>query len=215
MARVFVLGATGATGSRLVQKLTARGDHTLALHRAPRQAAQLSAVGATPVLGDLTDLKASALAGHLHGCDAVVFTAGAPDQGPQAADAVDGRGLAIAADAALEAGVQRFVHLSAFPDAWRGGGMGADFEHYMKVKRQADVHLAATSLDWVIIRPGTLTNRPGTGAVRLGPAIEFGDVPRDDVAAVLAEVVHQPGISRTILELTGGPVPVPEAVAHA
>ncbi|MEU6511223.1 NAD(P)H-binding protein [Streptomyces sp. NPDC046942] len=215
MAHVFVLGATGGVGSRVVHQLVARGDKTLALHRAPRQAAQLTAVGSTPVMGDLTTMEPSALASHMQGCDAVVFTAGAPDQGQAMADAVDGRGLATAADAALAAGVRRFLHISAFPDAWRDRGMGVDFEHYMRVKKQADVYLAATDLDWVIIRPGTLTSGPGTGRVRLGQAIDYGDVSRDDVAAVFAGLVHQPQINRVILELTRGTTPISEAVAHA
>ncbi|MEU6656809.1 NAD(P)H-binding protein [Streptomyces sp. NPDC046900] len=215
MARVFVLGATGGVGSRLIRRFAARGDDTVALHRRPSQAGQLAASGAMPVLGDLTKLDASTLAEQMRGCDAVVFAAGAPDQGPAAADTVDGTGLATAADAALAAGVPRFVHISAFPDAWRDRGMGADFEHYMKVKRRADVYLATTRLDWVIIRPGTLTNSPGTGTVRLGPAIDYDTVPRDDVAAVLAEAVHQPHLRRVILELTCGSTPVAQAVADA
>ncbi|MFJ9380938.1 NAD(P)H-binding protein [Streptomyces sp. NPDC101455] len=93
-----------------------------------------------------------------------------------AADAVDYRALTTA-DAAERAGVRRFLHISALPGAWRDRGMGPDFEHYMKVKRRADVYLAATGLDWVILRPGALTSHPGTGSVRLGPAIDYGDVP--------------------------------------
>ncbi|MFF9607240.1 NAD(P)H-binding protein [Streptomyces sp. NPDC014684] len=145
----------------------------------------------------------------------MVFTAGAPDQGPAAADAVDGRGLALAVDAALTAGVPRFVHLSAFPDAWRDQSLGADFEHYMKVKRRQDVYLTASGLDWVIIRPGTLTNTAGTGSVRMGAAVDYDDVSRDDVAATLAEAVHQPRLHRTILELTRGTTPIAQAVADA
>jgi uncharacterized protein YbjT (DUF2867 family) len=92
--------------------------------------------------------------------------------------------------------------------------MPPDFEHYMKVKRQADVHLAQTDLDWVILRPGTLTNEPGTGHVRLGPAIPYGEVPRDDVAAVLAELVHATRVRKVILELTRGQTPIPEALSR-
>lgn len=208
-------GATGGVGSRLLSQLTAQGDDPVALHRTPGQERRLAAAGATPVLSDLTTIDTTVLAGQMHGCDAVVFTAGAPDQGQAAADAVDGRGLATAVDAALAAHVRRFVHLSAFPDAWRGRQMGADFEHYTKVKRRQDVYLAATALDWVILRPGTLTDNPGAGTVRLGPALDHDDVPRDDAAAVLARAAHQPRLRRSILELTRGPVPITQAVAEA
>ena len=61
--------------------------------------------------------------------------------------------------------------------------MPPEFEHYLKVEWQADVHLAATNLEWVIVRPGTLTNAPGTGRVRLGLAIPYDEVSRDHLAA--------------------------------
>ncbi|MGW3981900.1 NAD(P)H-binding protein [Streptomyces mirabilis] len=64
----------------------------------------------------------------------------------------------------------------------------------------------------MIVRPGTLTNGPGTGRIRVGVAIPYGDVSRDDVAAVLTELVHQPQVNRIILELTEGEVPIREAL---
>jgi uncharacterized protein YbjT (DUF2867 family) len=148
----------------------------------------------------------------LKGADAVGFAAGAPDSGPRTADAVDGHGVVVGTAATAAAGVTRFLHICAFPDAWRDRRMPPEFERYMKVKRQADVHLAGTDLDWVILRPGTLTDSPGTGRVRLGPAIPYGEVPRDDVAAVLTELVHTPAVRRVILELTGGQKPIHEAL---
>ncbi len=212
MANVFIIGATGGIGSRLGAQLAARGDHPAGLHRQLDQARTLSNLGIRPVAGDLTSMSAQELAAQCAGIDAVVFAAGASDAGSSATDAVDGRGLVLAARAAELAGVRRFLHISAFPDAWRDQRMPPDFEHYMKVKRLADVHLAATKLDWVIVRPGTLSNRPGSGRVRAGLAIPYGDVARDDVASVLAELVHTPEIKRVILELTGGDIPIRAAL---
>ena len=137
-----------------------------------------------------------------------MFTAGASEAGTKAADAVDGHGVVVAAAAAAAAGIARFLLVSAFPDAWRDRRMPPEFEHYMRVKRQADVHLASTDLDWVILRPGTLTNKPGTGRVSLGVAVSYGEVPRDDVAAVLTELVHASQVRRVILELTSGPTSI-------
>jgi uncharacterized protein YbjT (DUF2867 family) len=212
MSTVVVLGATGGVGSRVAARLVQRGDRVIGLHRRPEQARALLDHRIEAVMGDLTSITPAALASKLQGADAVVFTAGAPDAGTEAADAVDGRGVEIAVTAARAAGVQRFLLVSAFPDAWRDRRMPEEFEHYMKVKRQADVHLAESPLDWVILRPGTLTNGPGTGHVRLGPVIPYGEVSRDDVAAVFAELVHAPTVRRSVLELTRGAVPVSEAV---
>ncbi|MFC9056712.1 NAD(P)H-binding protein [Streptomyces sp. NPDC057074] len=124
MTRLCVIGATGGVGNRLIHQLVARSDDVLALHRSPGQARMLAAVGVRPVQGDLTQLDTAQPAGRLRGCDTVVFTAGAPDPGPAAADAVDGRGHALALNAVLVAGVPHFVHLSAFPDAWRDQNLG-------------------------------------------------------------------------------------------
>jgi uncharacterized protein YbjT (DUF2867 family) len=127
-------------------------------------------------------------------------------------DAVDGLGVTKASDAAVNAGVRRFLLVSAFPDAWREKRMPEEFEHYMFVKRQADVYLSHTELDWVILRPGTLLNELGTGHVRTGFAIPYGEVSRDDVAATLVQLVEKPAVNRVIIELTAGEISVAEAV---
>ena len=64
------------------------------------------------------------------------------------------------------------------------------------------------------MRPGTLLDTPGTGRVAAGPAVEYGDVPRDDVAAFLDAALAEPALTRTIVELTTGDVPVADAVAR-
>jgi uncharacterized protein YbjT (DUF2867 family) len=80
------------------------------------------------------------------------------------------------------------------------------------VKKQAEVALTQTDLDWVILRPSTLTDEPGVGTVSLGPAQLHTEVRRDDVASTIAELLHAPAIRRTILELTGGTTPIERAV---
>jgi uncharacterized protein YbjT (DUF2867 family) len=212
MARVFVIGATGGVGARVAGQLAERGDDPIGLYRHPEQVRALHAAGVEPIRGDLTTIGIEELALRLGGVDAVVFTAGAPEGGTREMDLVDGHGVVLATAAAAVAGVRRFLHVSAFPDAWRDRRMPAEFEHYMKVKRQADVHVAGTELDWAIVRPGTLTNAPATGRVRLGLAIPYGEVPRGDGAGVLVELVHRPDVSRMILELTSGATPIQEAV---
>lgn len=97
----------------------------------------------------------------------MAFTAGSNGEDDEQTDQIDPMGVVHSANAALAAGVRRNLLVSAFPDAWRDRDMPPDFEHYMYVKRQADVHLSHTDLDWFIVRPGTLTNKSGTGAVRV------------------------------------------------
>ena len=212
--KVFQIGAAGGVGSRLTQLLTARGDSVTGMHRGPAQGETVRAAGGTPVIGDLIADPVDDLARKMRGHDAVVFSAGAHGTGMDKTTLIDGEGLRKSAAAAALAGVSRFVLVSVFPDALRGGAGSEGFEHYIKVKKTADVHLARTGLDWLIVRPGTLLDSPGRGLVTAGPAVEYGDVHRDDVAAFLDAALHAPALSRVIVELTSGDTPVADAVTR-
>ena len=212
--RVFSIGAAGGVGRRLVALLHAQGHAVTGMHRAGGQEAVIRDAGGTPVAGDLVADSAAVLAGRLAGHDAVVFSAGAHGTGADRTTAIDGDGLRKAVAAATTAGVRRFVLVSVFLDAGRDQPRSEGFEHYVRVKRAADVELAASGLDWLVVRPGTLRDDPGTGLVSAGPAIAYGDVPRDDVAAFLAAALFEPGLDRTVVELTAGDVPVADAVAR-
>lgn len=212
--KVFQIGAAGGVGRRLARLLTARGEQVTGMHRDPAQAETVRAAGAAPLAGDLVEDSVDELARKIGGHDAVVFSAGAHGTGPDKTTAIDGKGLEKAADAAARAGVSRFVLVSVFPEAGRDHETTEGFEHYMKVKKTADVYLTHTGLDWLIVRPGTLLDEPGTGHVTAGLAIEYGDVPRDDVAAFIDAALHEPALNRVIVELTTGPTPVVDAVAR-
>lgn len=213
MSNVFIIGATGNVGRRLIKQLAERGHQPLALHRKAEQSDELKAAGATPVKGDLVETDSKRLAELMQGSDAVVFTAGAGGKGgQQMTNAIDGEGLKLAVDAAQQAAVKRFLLVSAFPEAGRGKAISEGFENYMAVKKQADIYLVASDLDWVILRPGTLLDDKGTGKVTADLAIPYGEVSRDDVAATLAEIIDRPNISRMIIELTEGDKPISEAL---
>lgn len=87
-------------------------------------------------------------------------------RGQEMTNAVDGEGLKKSVAAALSAGVSRFLLVSAFPESARGETTSESFENYMRVKKMADVELAQSELDWVILRPGALQDKTGTGYVR-------------------------------------------------
>lgn len=214
MSKVFIVGAAGKVGRHLVKQLVDNHHPVRALHRRAEQGAELDALGAAPVTGDLTTLDVDTLAGKMAGSDVVIFTAGAGGAGVEVTNAIDGRGLELAVDAARQAGVRRFLLVSAFPEAGRNKAMGEGFENYMAVKKRADVYLVASGLDWVIVRPGTLTDAAGTGRVTAGPAIAYGDIPRADVAATLVALVEHPELQHAIIELTEGDQPVDEAIVQ-
>lgn len=212
MSKVFIIGAAGKVGRRLVKKLIGRGHEVIALHRNPGQGSELADLGAKPIEGNLLKLDSGQMAQLMSSSDAVVFTAGAGGAGMELTNAIDGRGLELAVAATVQAGVRRFILVSAFPDALRGSPVSEGFENYIAVKKRADAHLVGTGLDWVIVRPGTLLDDTGTGKIRADVAIPYGEVSRDDVAATLAELIDQPKVNRVIIELTQGDTPVSDAV---
>lgn len=209
---VFIIGATGGVGRRLRKDLVNAGHSVVGVHRSDNQVDDLELDGVKPVKIDLMNTSSERLAEAMAGCDVVIFSAGAAGAGIEQTDGIDGRGAKFTAEAARLAGISRFLLVSAFPEAGRAKSISPTFEHYMQVKKQADVMLVATDLDWVILRPGTLTHEPGTGKVRTGLAIPYGTVSRADVAGVLHALVEHPEVKRVIIELTGGEQPIAEAV---
>lgn len=213
MANVFIVGAAGNVGSRLVNKLVNGSHHVVAMHRKENQQEELEKRGARTCLLSLTETSVAELASAMKGCDTAVFTAGAGGASEELTNKVDGEGLEKSVDAAIAAGIKRFILVSVFPDAGRGSKISETFENYMRVKREADVYLTTSDLQWVILRPGTLTIEEGTGNVTAGYAIEYGDASRDNVAGALCAIVDNKEMSHKIIELTDGNTPIERAIA--
>jgi uncharacterized protein YbjT (DUF2867 family) len=208
---VLVAGGHGKIALRLLRLLAADGHRARGLIRKPEQAADLAAVGAVAVLGDL-EADAS-LAEYLQGADVVVFAAGAgPGSGPERKRTVDLGGAVKLADAALAVGVRRYVMISSI-GADRPQVASGAMRPYLDAKAEADEYLMASGLEYTIVRPGSLTDDPGTGRVQLSRELGGrGDVPRDDVAAVIAQVLDAPNTIGVTFEVFSGDHLVAEAV---
>ncbi|MFD0163514.1 SDR family oxidoreductase [Streptomyces decoyicus] len=213
--RIVIAGGHGQIALRLERLLAGRGDEVAGIIRRPEQAGDLLAAGAEPVVCDLESASVEDVARHMEGVDAAVFAAGAgPGSGIERKDTVDRGATALFADAAEAAGVRRFLVVSSM-GADREPPEGTDpvFAAYLRAKGAADADVRARAgLDWTILRPGRLTDDPGTDLVTLADATGRSEVPRDDVAAVLAALLDEPGTIGRTLELVGGEVPVKEAV---
>ncbi|KWX01392.1 NAD-dependent epimerase/dehydratase [Carbonactinospora thermoautotrophica] len=213
--RVVIAGGHGQVALRLERLLAARGDEVAGLIRNPDHAGDLRAAGAEPVVCDLEAASVEEVAGHVSGADAVVFAAGAgPGSGAARKETVDRAAAVLLADAAERAGVRRYLMVSSMgADAPPPEGTDEVFAAYLRAKAAADADLRRRDLDWTILRPGWLTNDPGTGRVRLAPKVEPGAVPRDDVAATLMALLDTPASAGLVLELVAGDTPIAEAVA--
>jgi uncharacterized protein YbjT (DUF2867 family) len=208
---VVVAGGHGQVGIRLLGLLAERGHRARGLIRNPDHATDLQAVGAEPVLCDIEALDD--IAGPCEGADAVVFAAGAgPGSGAERKRTVDYEGAVKLIDAARTNGIDRYVMVSAIrvdrPDDWP-----EEMRPYYEAKRDADAALVESGLTWTIVRPGSLTNDAGTGRVEAGSRLEGGDIPRDDVAAVVLATLEAANTHGKAFDVVSGDDPVEDAVA--
>jgi nucleoside-diphosphate-sugar epimerase len=215
--RIVIAGAHGQVARRLGRLLSARGDSVVGVVRNPDHRADLASDGVEPVVLDLESASVDDVAAVVSGADAVVFAAGAgPGSGVDRKDTVDRAAAVLLADAAERAGVGRYLLVSSMGvDRVAGGatpdGVDEVFTAYLRAKLAAEEDLLArTGLRTTVLRPGGLTDDPGTGRVTLARHVDPGRVPRDDVAAVLLALLDSgPG---GVLELVSGPTPIAEAV---
>ncbi|MBA2808283.1 SDR family oxidoreductase [Streptomyces sp. KM273126] len=211
--RIVIAGGHGQIALRLERLLAGRGDEVAGIIRRREQGEDLRTVGAEPVLCDLESATVEQVAAHLQGADAAVFAAGAgPGSGAARKDTVDRGAAVLFADAAVRTGVRRYIVVSSMgADANHPGG--EVFDAYLRAKGKADEYVRGQSaLDWTILRPGALTNDAGSGLVRLEASTGRGSITRDDVAAVLAELVDTSATAGLTLELISGSTPVSVAV---
>ncbi len=212
---VVIAGGHGKIARRLTRLLVADGEQVRGLIRNPDHAADLRADGAEPAVCDIEHASVVELAHAIAGADAVVFAAGAgPGSGPERKWTVDRDGAIKLLEAARGARVERYLMVSSIgaedpPD-------GDDvFGVYLRAKAQADAALMAGDRTWTILRPVHLTNDEGTGQVEIDGEPLHGEVPRDDVAAVLHAVLHEPESARRILYVSAGDEPVDVALRRA
>ena len=209
---VVTAGGHGKVGRRLARLLLARGDRVRGLIRNPDHAADLRADGSEPVLCDLEGASVGEIESAIARADAVVFAAGAgAGSGAERKLTIDRDGAIKLLEAARAADVERYVMVSSIgaedpPD-------GDDvFSVYLRAKAEADRALAESDRAWTILRPGVLTDESGTGRVRIDPRPVRGEISRDDVAAVLAALLHEPRSVGAVLYALAGERTIDEAV---
>jgi uncharacterized protein YbjT (DUF2867 family) len=171
--------------------------------------------GAEPIVCDLEHASDEEIAAALHGADAVVFAAGAgPGSGAARKLTVDRDGAVRLLAAARAAEVPRFLIVSSVGAESPPEGDDV-FSVYLRAKAEADAAVRESDRAWTVVRPGGLTDDPGTGRVRIDTQPFRGTVSRDDVAAVLAAVLAEPRAAGATLYVNGGDVGVDEALAGA
>lgn len=212
---VAIAGAHGQIALRLTRLLAGDGNRVTGLIRNPDHAAEVSLAGASPVVCDLEKASVDEIASAVDGVDAVVFAAGAgPGSGADRKLTVDRDGAIKLLRAATNIGAGRYLMVSGSGVENPPAGDGV-FEIYMRAKAEADAAVASSDLQWTILRPGGLTDDPGTGHVLIDRAPFSGQVPRDDVATVLARLLRDARSARQILYLSSGDRAIDQALNEA
>jgi uncharacterized protein YbjT (DUF2867 family) len=211
---VAVAGGHGKIALRLLRLLTERGDRARGLIRNLDHAQDLQEVGAAPVGADLENLDPDAIARSIAGVDAVVFAAGAgPGSGPARKRTVDYGGAVKLIEAAKMNGITRYLMVSAM-GVRDPAARGEEMRPYYEAKLEADQALADSGLDYTIVRPGRLTNDPGTGRIEATEHLDrVGEIPRDDVAATLLACLDDDATIDKSFDLVGGETAIAEALA--
>jgi uncharacterized protein YbjT (DUF2867 family) len=208
---VVIAGGHGKVAVRLEKLLAERGDSPRGIIRKTEQAKDLEEIGAEPIVLDIENVDE--IGDALAGADAVVFAAGAgAGSGPARKRTVDYGGAVKLADAATRNDIRRFLIVSAMganrPERWSD-----QMRPYYEAKAEADKYVTESGLDYTIVRPGMLTDDPGTGAVQVAERLETrGSVTREDVAVMIAECLVADNTIGKAFDLLNDGTPIPDAV---
>jgi uncharacterized protein YbjT (DUF2867 family) len=196
----------------LSRQLVEAGHEPVGIIRNPAHSVDLAAAGATSAILDLEKSSVDEVATAIAGADAIVFAAGAGSgSNAERKLTVDRDGAILLGEAAVAAGVQRYVVISAMSTDSFDPDSDDVFQVYLRAKSEADAAIKATSLDWTIVRPGGLTDESPTGSVTVGATVDRGSIPRADVAAVIVSLLSNGSAIREQFELISGDTPIAEA----
>ena len=207
MTRIAIVGGHGKIARLLIPLLVDRGDEPVALVRNPDYAEELEDLGAEVTLLDIERSDADAFAEAFTGADAVVFAAGGgADGNVERKKTVDLGGSLKSIAGARAAGVRRFVQISAIGvDEPVPADAAPAWVAYVDAKRDADVALRDSDLDWTIIRPGGLTDDACDRLGRPWPRPSSAARCHEPTSpAVIAAVLDDPATYRHQWELVSG-----------
>ncbi|MFC6040867.1 SDR family oxidoreductase [Paenisporosarcina macmurdoensis] len=212
--KVFVVGATGQIGKHLIDLLQNSEQHTVrAMVRKKEQAEELKSQGIDVAVasleGSVTDIAEAA-----NGCDAIVFTAGSGGHtGLDKTMLIDLDGAAKTVEAAEQAGIKRFVIVSALQANHREN-WNKEMVPYYVAKHYADRMVETSNLDYTIIRPGGLLNEASTGKVTASTNLETGSIPREDVAKTIYVALGAQQTYKKSFDLISGETKIEEALKN-
>lgn len=182
---VIVIGANGQIGQHVVNELHQNNTHTVtAVVRKKEQAEKLIDRNIQAIVADLEG-SVKDLEEVITGADAIIFTAGSGGHtGPDKTLLIDLDGAVKTMEAAKQAGVERYIMVSAY-DADKRQNWNESMRPYYVAKHYADRMLEASGLNYTIVRPGGLVNEPAIRKITVGAKAKPSTITREDVAHTL------------------------------
>ncbi|KAF7300329.1 NAD(P)-bd-dom domain-containing protein [Mycena chlorophos] len=231
--KVVIVGGHGNVSLRLTRLLAPAGHTVTSLIRTPEHIDDILAAGGKPLMLSLEESTPAQLAGVFSDthADVVYFSAGAGGNGgEERTKAVDYEGAVKVFDAieSLDEAVRpRLILVSAVDvrdpekipahyteeDIALANRIRGRIAAYMKWKYEADKNLVArTGIKYTILRPGGLTNSPGTGKASIGRTHLTTVISRDDVALALFTLLDRPDAAGLAIDIVGGETPIAEGL---
>jgi len=207
--KITIAGANGQIATLLHPMLIEAGHNVRGIIRKEEQAKSLKELGVEPVVADME--TADDLSEALGDADTVLFAAGAgPGSGAERKWTVDRDAAIKLMEACKTNNISRYVMISAMGlENPRGSDV---FQIYQKAKLQADNALKESGLNSTIVKPGRLTDDSPKGLVNAGKNLDSGEIPRADVAAVLAAVLEDDSTAGLEFDLVSGHQPIDDAL---
>jgi uncharacterized protein YbjT (DUF2867 family) len=202
---VFVAGATGETGRRIVQQLVQREIPVRALVRQRERGRSLLPTAAELVVGDV--LQPATLPAAIGDATVIMCATGArPSLDPTGPYQVDFVGTKNLIDAAKSKGVEQFILVSSLCVSKPFHPLNL-FWGVLWWKKWAEAYLQRSGLSYTIVRPGGLSNEDNMDNVVMAPADTLfeGRIPRAKVAQACIEAALQPAARNQIVEIVAKP----------
>ena len=230
----LIFGGSGKVARHLTKQLASQGHTVHSIIRKPEQKSSIEDLGGKPIVASIEESSVEDMAKIMTDTktDAVVWSAGAGGGSPERTWAVDRDGAIRSMDATAQAGVKRYIMVSAIDirdrenkpepewynddDRQRSKGMWDAIGTYCLAKLAADKNLVTENgrrgLDYTIVRPTRLSEDAGRGKIAAG-RVHLGEaIPREDVASVVIECMRNEKTTGLAFDCVGGEMPISAAI---
>jgi len=198
---IFLAGASRGVGREVAKCLTAENFPVVALLRSPDTQPDLEAMGIKVAIGDAMDPVSLERAMSGKAIAAVITTIGGLPQQGERPDYLGNKNLV---DAAVKAGVKKFILVSSIGAGNSKGALSPQaletLEKVLIEKEKAEAYLIDSGLTYTIVRPGGLKSEPLTGNAVLTESPKVcGMIHRPDVARLVCACLKSETANNKVL----------------